>query len=204
MLIDLSRPITPGLPHHPYDEPLTLEQIRQLGRDGFNDWRLSTGMHAGTHIDTPGHLTEDSRLVTDFPLTDFCGEAVCLDVRGRDPVILSAPEAERIGTAEIVLFWTGHGDAWGTPGYYGSHPVLDTATADRLVERRIKLTGFDLPSPDRHPFPIHKRLFAADILILENLTGLEPLAGKRFRIYAFPLPVAADSAPVRVVAELDE
>ncbi len=57
-------------------------------------------------------------------------------------------------------------------------------------------------SVDYEPFAVHQTLLRGDVLILENLTGLERVAGRDFRVYALPLRLAADGAPVRVVAEL--
>ena len=62
----------------------------------------------------------------------------------------------------------------------------------------------DLPSPDNYPFEIHKKLFANNILIVENLTNLSELIGvKDFDIIAFPLKIRAEASLVRVVACID-
>jgi arylformamidase len=49
-------------------------------------------------------------------------------------------------------------------------------------------------------FPVHKQLLGADILLIENLTNLEPLIGKQFKLYALPLKLERDGAPARVIA----
>ncbi|GEM_PF-6446833 len=49
--IDLSYTIENGLSTHPYDEELKLYQNRFLVKDKYNDTKLETGMHVGTHID---------------------------------------------------------------------------------------------------------------------------------------------------------
>jgi kynurenine formamidase len=201
-LIDLTRTLDGSLPNHPYDDPLRLTQKRTLEKDHYNDWRLETGMHAGTHIDSPMHLTDDPRFISEYPLDKFCGEAVCLDVRGQNIIIPTAAMETLIRPGDIVLFLTGHGNRFGLPGYFDDHPVLSPELAELLVMKGIKMTGFDLPSPDHPPFPVHKTLFSAGIFILENLTALETVAGKRFRLYTFPLKIKTDSSPVRVVAEV--
>jgi kynurenine formamidase len=67
------------------------------------------------------------------------------------------------------------------------------------------MVGLDVPSPDRPPYPVHRILLGNGILILENLTGLETLPSDQvFRLYALPLMVEADSAPVRVIAEVPD
>lgn len=42
------------------------------------------------------------------------------------------------------------------------------------------------------------------ILPIENLTGLEPLIGKNFDLYALPLKLEKDGAPTRVIARMEE
>ena len=73
-----------------------------------------------------------------------------------------------------------------------------------LVEKKIKMIGIDMPSPDRYPFEIHKLFFENNILIIENLTNLNKLLEvDNFEIIAFPLKIEAEAALVRVVARID-
>jgi len=75
-------------------------------------------------------------------------------------------------------------DTWGERlrSYLGrSHGRAETEYETRLklgdffVEKKIKLLGMDLPSPDKYPFRIHKKLLENNILIIENLTNLSEL-----------------------------
>lgn len=59
-------------------------------------------------------------------------------------------------------------------------------------------------SPDHKPFPIHRILLRNDILIIENLTNLKELIGKKFKVYAFPINLQIEASPVRVVAEINQ
>ncbi|TCT15630.1 putative cyclase [Natranaerovirga pectinivora] len=54
--IDLSCTIENGMPVHPFDSEVKLYQDRFLEKNKYNNSRLETGMHAGTHIDIPRHL----------------------------------------------------------------------------------------------------------------------------------------------------
>jgi kynurenine formamidase len=48
---------------------------------------------------------------------------------------------------------------------------------------------------------VHKILLAKPVLIIENLTHLEKLAGvDSFEVFALPMKLEADAAPARVVA----
>lgn len=70
-----------------------------------------------------------------------------------------------------------------------------------LVRKEIKMIGFDMPSPDKYPFEVHKCLFKGKILIAENLTNLEKLLDVgEFEVIALPLNIKADSSIARVIA----
>lgn len=61
----------------------------------------------------------------------------------------------------------------------------------------------DTPSPDRVPYAVHRLLLASNILIMENLAHLDQLLGvAQFEVFALPLKLHADAAPVRVVAKM--
>ena len=67
------------------------------------------------------------------------------------------------------------------------------------------MVGVDAGSVDTmDDFPIHKILLAAQVLIIENLTNLNQLAGKDFRVYALPVKLDVDGAPARVIAEVED
>ena len=76
--------------------------------------------------------------------------------------------------------------------------------ANYLISKKVSMVGVDACSVDNQEgFPIHKLLWAADVLIIENLTNLEVLEGNlSFKIHAYPIKLEIDGAPVRVVAEV--
>ncbi len=70
---------------------------------------------------------------------------------------------------------------------------MDTITVD--MPTAVRPQGF--------AFPVHHTLLEAEVLIIENLTGLEQVAGQRVRIFAFPLKIqGSDAGQARVVAEV--
>jgi kynurenine formamidase len=202
-LLDLSQPIADGMPVYPGDDAVHLVRHRTLAVDGYTDHRLTAGCHVGTHVDGPMHLTAAEVRIADLPLERFCGRALCLDVRGRDPVTLGVGELALLSPGDRLLLATGFDSRYGSPGYYADHPVVAPALAEALVARGLALLGVDAPSPDRPPFPVHRLLLAAGIPVLENLRGLTALPfGRPFELLALPLRLEADAAPVRAVARL--
>lgn len=202
--IDLSRDITDNMVVYPSDEPVKLYQDRFLEKDGYNDFRLETGMHAGTHIDTPRHLLNEKTFISEIPLDRFTGKGCLLDVRGERVIGFKQEYTDIINSDDIVMLFTDYRDGYGTEEYFLNHPVVSEDLADFFVEKKIKMLGMDLPSPDRHPFRIHKKLLESNILIIENLTNLAELVNvKSFTIFAFPLKIRADASIARVVACID-
>lgn len=204
-LIDLSHSIDDLMPYYPGDSPTQLVKTNTIEKDGFTNYQLTTGMHSGTHLDGPMHLTNRTKFISEFPLESFIGEGCLLDVRD-EPVIGMKDEYRfKVKSNCIVLLYTGYDSKYGTTEYYEEQPVINSELAEYLISQPIKILGIDLPSPDRHPFKIHKLLLQKNILILENLTNLDSLLeAKRFEIMAFPLKIKADSSLLRVVAKVIE
>ena len=202
--IDLSQEILHDMPVHPYDDKVNLFQDKFLERDKYVNYRLEIGMHSGTHIDTPMHLTNRETYINEIPLDKFAGRGVLLDVRNERTIRFKEVYSELVEKDDIVLIFTGHSDKYGTDDYYADQPIIDKELADFFVQKKIKMLGMDLPSPDNYPFEIHKILFNKDILIIENLTNLSSLVDiKSFDIIAFPLKIKAEASMVRVVACVD-
>ncbi len=201
IIFDLSHPLEDLTPAYPGDEPCSLVQRKTIERDGYTSFLLNMGLHVGTHLDAPLHFLAGGAMVQDLPLETFVGRGCLLDVRGESMIEYKPEYASLVEPGDIVLLWTDHSIKFKTDEYYAKHPVMGEDLADFLVARRIKMVGFDLPSPDRVPFSIHKKLFMAGIPLLENLTNLEALRGiGQFEVMAFPLKISAEGSPVRVVA----
>ncbi len=200
-LIDLSQKIVDAIPVFPGDIQTSLFQTKNLSVDHYNDHRLETGMHTGTHIDGPMHLTESREYISDLPLESFIGQGCLLNVRGQASIGMRDEYNTLVPECSIVLLYTGFEDIFGTTEYFNNYPVVETGLARFFIEKKIKILGMDTPSPDQFPYEIHKDLLSAGIYIIENLTNLAKLVGQKyFEITALPLKIKANSSPARVVA----
>ncbi len=202
--IDLSQDIIDDMPIHPYDDQVRLYKDKFLDKDKYVNYRLEIGMHSGTHIDTPMHLTDRETYINEIPVDRFIGRGLLLDVRNENIIKLKGYYSDIVREDDIVLLYTGHSDRYGTKEYYAEQPLIDKDLANFFVEKSIKMLGMDLPSPDNYPFEIHKLLFDNNILIIENLTNLSELIDvKDFDVTAFPLKIRAEASMARVVACID-
>lgn len=200
MFIDLSVDLNEKTPIYPGDPETKVAPAGVLETSGYQDHYVSIGTHVGTHMDAPSHMIAGGKNLNEFPLEAFTGRGVYVRVDG-DFASVKLDTLD-IREGDIVLFHSGMSEKYHDAMYYEQYPAIPEELARWLVQKKVKIVGVDMCSVDHSPFPVHKILLGADVLIIENLTNLAPLAEKPFTVYAFPLKLQVDGAPVRVVAEV--
>ncbi len=200
MFYDLSLPVNNKIPSFPGTPAPKIEQLATVEKEGWNSKQVSFDSHFSTHIDAPNHMKKDGKTLDDYPLDKFIGKAIVLDARNMNEISLSVKDIDK---GDIVFLFTGHTDKINSLEYFTNSPVLSMSFAKKLVEKGISIIGLDAASPDKAPYELHQLFFENDILIVENLTKLHNLIGKRFKCTIAPLKIEnADGAPCRVIAEL--
>jgi kynurenine formamidase len=204
-LIDLTREFNEQMPVYPGDPDPVFEKIAALEEAGYVDYKLSTGMHVGTHMDAPLHMVKDGAFMSQIPIEKFIGRGILLDARGnKSKLDRNLLEQKAVNEGDILFILTGHGEKFNQPDYYTSFPHVSEELAKELVSKKIKILGLDTPSPDQAPFQIHKILLGNEVLIIENLDNLEKLVGvESFEVIALPAKLRVEAAPVRVVARIE-
>lgn len=199
--IDLSHEIDNGIPVYPGDIEVSLLKEKSIRNDQYTAYSLSTGLHAGTHIDCPMHLLESERTMAEYPLERFIGKGCLVDARRENEIDYKAEYDVKICKGDIVLIFTGTDEYYGDEYYYSKHPLVTEKLSRFLVSREIKMLGVDMPSPDFSPFPVHKLLLSNGIFILENLTNLKQLLFlEHFEVFAAPLKICAEASLTRAFA----
>jgi kynurenine formamidase len=204
-MIDLSVAVNENTPAYPGDPKISIEILGTFDKDTYNDHKVSFGIHSsGTHIDAPLHMVKDGKSLDQIPIEKFVGRGRLIKVDGVFDI--ESVKNAKIEEADIVLFHTGMAEAYGQDDkYYGdSRPEMTEEIANYLVEKKIKMIGLDMCSPDKEPFPVHRILLGNEILIIENMTNLNQLEDKEFTVYALPINLQLDGAPARVIAEINE
>lgn len=198
-VIDLSVSVNNDTPVYPGDPKAKVEPVAVLAKDGFNDHLITMGTHVGTHVDAPLHMIEGGHSLKDLAIEQFVGPGRYVKIDG--DFKLDAVKAAGIEAGDIVLFHTGMSQKFHDANYYEDYPAMSQEVADYLVAQKVKMIGLDTGSADNADgFPVHKTLLGGGVLIIENLTNLQALAGKQFSVYALPLKLEGDGAPARVVA----
>ena len=120
-LVDLSHPLTTGMPVYPGDPEVTFAPALTVAADGVAVERLDLGSHSGTHLDAPAHSIPGGRTVDRIPLELLWGPARVLRA--------VAPAAGGLlGIADVA----GSGRASGASGPAASADALASASPDPL------------------------------------------------------------------------
>ena len=216
-LVDLSHRIEdamttyPGLPGPVIGEHLGFEASRGHYAPGteFHIGRIEMVANTGTYLDTPVHRFPDGWGLEELPLERvFDVPAVVVDAASAIGTEVLPPPGDLVGRA--VILRTGWSRHWGRSEYgAGGHPHLSEEAAEALVRAGVALVGIDslnIDSTTGDERPIHTRLLAAGIPIIEHLTNLDQLPPDR-EVHVTALPpavVGLGSFPVRVVASWAE
>jgi kynurenine formamidase len=212
--VDLSHDINdgmvtyPGLPTPVIGDHLTREAAIEVYGEGntFHIGLVTMCTNTGTYMDVPFHRYADGHDLTGLVLERVAAvPAVCLDRRGQRTIDLDAGELDGLA-GHAVLVRTDHSTRWGTDAYAEDHPHLSTAAADALVAAGVACVGIDSLNIDgtgQKARPVHTTLLAADIPIVEHLTGLDTLPADGFTFTAVPPKIAgAGTFTVRAYATL--
>jgi arylformamidase len=209
---DLTWPLSPAVPRIASFPPPRLERIASIPQRPLNITELQMIVHTGTHVDSPRHFFNDGPAFQDIPLERLMGAGVVWRMQLPLYGLIEPADLERmrpgLEPGDILAIDTGASRRVGMPDY-DKHASLSVAAAEWLVAQKVKLVAVDMPTPDlaldRRPegfiWPVHRALLRDGVLIAEQVTNLDSLAGKRVEFMFCPLNIAdCDGAPARVLA----
>ena len=199
MLIDISLPLYEGMITYPGNPPLETEWHKTP-----NTYltELTTGTHAGTHIDAPRHVRDDLATVDALDLEYFFGPCRVLDVSSAEESVKKSDLGKyEIAKGERILLKTSN-SARGFAEFYDDYVYLDGDAADWLRDLGVKLVGIDSLSikkrggEDQRP---HESLLHAGIPIVEGL-NLNGVAEGEYTFVGLPLRLRGrEGSPIRAV-----
>lgn len=212
--VELSHVITagmttyPGLPVPEVSPYLTRAASREIYASGteFAIDRVSMVGNTGTYLDSPYHRYSDGIDLAGLPLTSFADlPTVVARTAGASTRAVDIGTLAGLDVADrAVLLHTGGDRHWGSAEYARAAPYLTEDGAVWLVEQGARLVGIDSVNIDDTAGgqrPAHTVLLAADIPVVEHLTGLDQLPPTGARFTAAPPRFAAfGTFPVRAYA----
>lgn len=202
-LLDVSVPLTLGLPNFPNDPPFELQPVKRIADGGSsNVSRLVMGTHTGTHVDAPKHFIDEGDGVDALPLNLLIGRARVIDVDKRGAITADDLAAAGLREDLRVLFRTPNSALWNSNTFHEDYAHLSAGGARYLIDQGVKVVGIDYLSIEQFKSagaPAHRTLLGNGVIIIEglNLADAEP---GMYEMYCLPLLVAGgDGAPARVV-----
>ncbi|KQV18583.1 MULTISPECIES: cyclase family protein [unclassified Kitasatospora] len=156
-LIDLTHPVTTGMPVYPGDPAVSLRPALTTATDGVNVLSLHLGSQSGTHVDAPYHVDVTWPTLDGLPLGLFTGRAVLADLRELPPRTgvtagQLAPALAAVTPGAVLLLATGWHRYWATDHYY-AHPWLTPGAAEAIAAAGVRSVGVDALSIDPTPDP---------------------------------------------------
>lgn len=172
-VIDLTMPLTHGMPVYPGDPEVVIEEIHTLPNEGWSLRQLTVTTHIGTHVNVPSHMVADGKTLEQIPLDIFFGPA-------------------RIYTKNMHL-----------PPHTGiifRDQNIDEEIATWCIKTKPSFVG--LSSAHNFDIALEKLLLEHGIISYENLVHTDKLS-ETFTFYGLPLNLpGADGSPVRAIALL--
>lgn len=203
LIFDVTLPIQNSMLVWRGDDPVSVDVLATVEKDGVRLSHLSLTTHSGTHIDAPSHFIKDGSGVDKIPLDKLIGPCRVIDLTYLDKKeILPEDFKEAIQKGDRILLKTGnfvllHGSTF--PDEYIS---LSEEAAKFLASKEINLVGIDFLGieKEKNPgHPVHNTLLRAGIVNLEGLDLSEVEEGD-YELVCLPLKIAGgDGAPARVI-----
>jgi len=210
--VDLSHRLNNDLPRVSFFPKPSFRLVMQIPDHPINVTEMQMVVHVGTHVDAPRHFYQDGPAFHEIPHERLFGPGVVLKIAAQPDQIITAADLEACGVeimpGDIVVIDSGWAQYFGKEKYE-EHPALSTDAAQWLVDKRVKLVGFDVATPDlavrlRKPgfnWPVHHILLAHGVLVSEHLTNVVALPQGRAEFMFSALNIeGSDGAPARVLA----
>ena len=210
-IIDLTLTISENLstfPGSPNPQFIPWEKIKT---DGYNLELLFLSSHSGTHMDAPYHFFEKGQTIDQIPPNRLVRNAILIKLRKHPSQAITKKDIiefelknEKIPANATIVFFTGWSKNLKKKFYFEKNPGLSINATKYLASKKINLVGIDSPSIDlgsNSKFSAHNILSKNNILIVENLSNLEKIKKKSFKLIILPLKLkGATGSPVRAIA----
>lgn len=205
-ILDISVPVSRGLPVWPGDPRIVLERFQSISNGNeSNDSRLACSVHSGTHVDAPKHYVDDGPTVEKLPLDVLLGPAWVVQIPAEDSITPEIVETLTIAPdAKRLLFKTRNSFLWEKPNhsFKSEYVALSPEAARWIVSKGVRLVGIDYLSVQMFTDSeslTHRTLLEAGVIIIESL-DLRLVQPGLYQLICLPLKlVGSDGAPARVV-----
>jgi arylformamidase len=147
-IYDISQTLREGMDVWPGDPQLRQRWVQRTERgESSNLSAIDMGIHTGTHIDAPLHLSDSGSDIASIPVHYFIGPVRVFPISAKERIAAADLSLLDWGGVRRVLFKTRAGSL---PDYppEGNFVYLDEDAAEFLVRQSVLLVGTDVPSVD--------------------------------------------------------
>jgi arylformamidase len=203
MLIDISPALDETSPVFPGDTPFHAERTWALAGDcPVNVSKFSATTHIGAHADAPLHYSANAASIDKVALEPYIGPCTVVHAFGGAGAVTPEEITARLGgrkpQARLLVRTCRSAPTRWDPDFRAMSPAL----IDWHAAHGGVLIGVDTPSLDpaaSKTMDSHRRIFAADMRVLEGL-ALDAAPEADYELIALPLKLKGlDAAPVRAV-----
>jgi arylformamidase len=203
-IYDVSVDLYPRMQIYPGDPRFRSKLIHSVEKgDSFTLSKIMMSNHAGTHIDAPAHMIPGGQTITELSLEAMNGRVRVVHIRHREKI--DVPDLKQLVLMDDfrILFKTRNSLLWSKHKNFSKKYIYLTAeAAQHLVDRGIKLVGFDylsIDKPNDPDFPAHKILLRNQVILVECL-NLSEVDDGEYEMSCLPLRLKGlDAAPARVM-----
>ena len=200
---DISHTIRANMAVWPGDTPFSRTLTAKMDEgDAYNSSAITLSLHAGTHLDAPGHYLPGACPVDQLDLSVLVGPAELVTVQPGAGSRMTARDLEKCLAGRPRRLLIRANPPTDLAEFPYSFVSLTAEAAEAIVAAGVELLGVDSPSVD--PFgspslPVHQVLGKRGVIIVENLC-FQDIPDGRYTFAALPLKIeGGDGSPVRAV-----
>ena len=142
-------------PNWPYFRDVKIERIHYMAKSGVLSQRITTTMHATTHIDAPAHVVQGTPFIDEVPLPHFFGSGIVVSLPKKKWESITGDDLEKacgkaIRPGDVLIINTGWHKVYEDGDYFAYCPGFVPSAADWMIEKGVKVVGHDTQAND-HP-----------------------------------------------------
>jgi arylformamidase len=198
---DVSMPIFEGMSvykNKPEKQP-SIQVVSDFDKGSARESKITMDAHTGTHVDSPLHMIPGGDTMRSIPAERLVGPCRVIDTTDvTGGISRNDLENKNIQEGDFILLKTRNSSE---DAFNPEFIFLAEDGAEFLANKRIKGVGIDGLGIERSQpgHPTHKKLFQADVVIVEGLRLVEVPEGTYFMMGAPIKLVDTEAAPARVV-----
>lgn len=199
--IDVSMPIHEAMKVYK-NNPVKIPKIVNLAdypESVHHENNIEMNLHTGTHIDAPLHMIEGGETTEIYPVEQFFGKALVIDLKEIDGFIEKKHlECYNLSEVDFVLFKTRNSF---DESFNMNYTALSEEGSAYLADFDLKGVGIDALGIERgnKDHMTHKNLLSKKIMIIEGL-WLKEIAEGTYDFIVLPLKIqGVEGAPARAI-----